>query len=141
MSSSFAFILFYHNTVYKFNLLKLKCFFAVFFKLFGSHSTGYKFQFGTIMQDFIKGFAVVKKSDAELGELLGVDRATVTRWRNKARFPKFDEVLKYEEQTKLPFECFISRKPNLDAIEDKLKEHLKNIKKLQKNEKNQNKEA
>lgn len=115
--------------------------FILFEGLFRNHSSSYKFQFGTIIQDFIKGFAVVKKSDAELGELLGVDRATVTRWRNKTRFPKFDEVLKYEEQTKLPFECFISRKPNLDAIEDKLKEHLKNIKKLQKNEKNQNKGA
>lgn len=77
----------------------------------------------------IKGFAVIGKSDAELGELLGVDRVTVTRWRNQARSPKFDEILGYEELTQLPFECFISREPDLEAIKEKLELQLKNVKK------------
>lgn len=76
-----------------------------------------------------KEYAVIHKTDAELAELLPVDRVSITRWKNQTRFPKFDEVLKYEEILGLPFECFISREPNLEAIKEKLEMQLKAVKK------------
>ncbi|MDD3323580.1 MAG: helix-turn-helix transcriptional regulator [Sulfurospirillaceae bacterium] len=72
---------------------------------------------------------MISRSDAELAEILKVDRVTVTRWKNQTRFPKFDEVLKYEEILGLPFECFISREPNLEAIKEKLEMQLRAVKK------------
>ena len=73
---------------------------------------------------------MIKKNDAELAQLFNVDRVTVTRWRNKKRYPKFDQVLQYEDKTKLPFECFLSRNPDLDAIEKKLFEQIINLQKI-----------
>ncbi|MFY9089374.1 helix-turn-helix domain-containing protein [Arcobacter aquimarinus] len=72
---------------------------------------------------------MIKKSDAEISELLGVSRVSVTRWRTGKRYPKFDEIIKYEEELKLPFECFINRNPNLDEIRNKLEMQLELIKK------------
>lgn len=81
------------------------------------------------MQNFNKGFALINKGDAELSELLGVSRVSVTRWRTGQRYPKFDKILEYEEKLGFSFECFISREPNLEAIKDKLEAHLKALKK------------
>ena len=72
---------------------------------------------------------MINKGDAELSELLGVSRVSVTRWRIGQRYPKFDEIVEYEKKLGFPFECFISREPNLEAIKDKLEEQLKAIKK------------
>jgi transcriptional regulator with XRE-family HTH domain len=72
---------------------------------------------------------LIKKSDSELSELLGVSRVSVTRWRIGQRYPKFDEIIKYEEKLGFPFECFISRKPDLIAIKEKLEAQLRAIKK------------
>ena len=80
-------------------------------------------------QNFLKGFALINKGDAELSELLGVSRVSVTRWRTGQRYPKFDEIVEYEEKLGFPFECFISREPNLEAIKDKLEAQLKAVKK------------
>lgn len=78
---------------------------------------------------YLKGFILINKSDAELGKLLGVSRVSVTRWRIQQRYPKFDEILEYEEKLGFPFECFISRKPNLVTIKNKLESQLKAVKK------------
>ena len=72
---------------------------------------------------------MIDNIDAEIAKLLEVDRSSVTKWRTGSRFPKFDEVVKYEELLGLPFECFISRDPNLEAIKDKLEAQLKAVKK------------
>lgn len=72
---------------------------------------------------------MINKGDAELSELLGVSRVSVTRWRIGQRYPKFDEILEYEKKLGFPFECFISRKPNLEVIKNKLEEQLKAVKK------------
>ncbi|MFW0742501.1 helix-turn-helix domain-containing protein [Aliarcobacter butzleri] len=72
---------------------------------------------------------MINKGDAELSELLGVSRVSVTRWRTGQRYPKFDEIVEYEERLGFPFECFISRDPNLKAIKNKLEEQLKAVKK------------
>ncbi len=72
---------------------------------------------------------MIKKGDAELAELLGVSRVSVTRWRTGQRYPKFDEILEYEKKLGFPFECFISREPDLENIKNKLEEQLKAIKK------------
>jgi len=72
---------------------------------------------------------LINKSDAELSELLGVSRVSVTRWRTGSRYPKFDEVVKYENKLGFPFECFTSREPDLDAIKDRLEIQLKAVKK------------
>ncbi|MFW3371946.1 helix-turn-helix domain-containing protein [Aliarcobacter butzleri] len=72
---------------------------------------------------------MINKGDAELSELLGVSRVSVTRWRTGQRYPKFDEIVEYEERLGFPFECFISRDPNLEAIKNKLEEQLKAVKK------------
>lgn len=80
-------------------------------------------------QNFLKGFTLINKGDAELSELLGVSRVSVTRWRTGQRYPKFDEIVEYEERLGFPFECFISRDPNLKAIKNKLEEQLKAVKK------------
>ena len=76
-----------------------------------------------------KGIVVIDNIDAEIAKLLEVDRSSVTKWRTGSRFPKFDEVVKYEELLGLPFECYISRDPNLEAIKDKLEAQLKAVKK------------
>ena len=81
--------------------------------------------------------AVIEKGDAELATLLGVDRVTVTRWRNKTRFPKFDEVLKYEDITGIPFICLTDRRPDLESIKERLENQLKAIKKLIKEQEKQ----
>lgn len=60
--------------------------------------------------------------------MLGVDRVTVTRWINQKRSPSFNEVLRYEESTQLPFECFITRNPDLKMIREKLELQLEKIK-------------
>jgi transcriptional regulator with XRE-family HTH domain len=78
---------------------------------------------------------LVKKGDAELSELLGVSRVSVTRWRTGQRYPKFDEIIEYEEKLGFPFECFISRNPNLEAIKDKLEAQVKAVKKAIKDNK------
>ena len=77
----------------------------------------------------MKGFVLINKSDAELCKLLGVSRVSVTRWRIGQRYPKFDEILEYEEKLIFPFECFISRKPNLITIKNKLEAKLRAVKK------------
>lgn len=89
----------------------------------------FKYLFGTIRAKFFKGFTLIYKGDAKLSELLGVSRVSVTRWRTGQRYPKFDEIIEYEKKLGLPFECFISRKPNLEEIKDKLEAQLKAIKK------------
>ena len=76
-----------------------------------------------------KGIVVIDNIDAEIAKLLEVDRSSVTKWRTGSRFPKFDDVVEYEEKLGLPFECFISRDPNLEAIKDKLEAQLKAVKK------------
>ncbi len=80
-------------------------------------------------QNFLKGFALINKSDAELSELLGVSRVSITRWRTGSRYPKFDEVVEYENKLGFPFECFVSREPDLESIKDKLELQLKAVKK------------
>ncbi len=82
-----------------------------------------------------KGSVLIEKKDEEIAAILNVVQSTVTRWRTKKRFPKFDEVLSYEEKLGLPFECFISREPDLLSIKDKLEQQLKAINKLIKNKK------
>ena len=82
-----------------------------------------------LKQNFYKGFALINKSDAELSELLGVSRVSVTRWRTGTRYPKFDEVVEYEKKLGFPFECFINREPNLETIKEKLEIQLKAVKK------------
>lgn len=77
---------------------------------------------------------MLNKIDAEIAKLLKVDRSSVTKWRNGSRYPKFDEVIKYEKILGLPFECFTNREPNLEKIKEKLELQLKAIKKI-KNEK------
>ena len=89
----------------------------------------FKYLFGTIKPKFFKGFALINKGDSKLSELLGVSRVSVTRWRTGQRYPKFDEILEYEEKLGFPFECFVSREPNLEEIKKKLEAQLKAIKK------------
>ncbi|MDX4062198.1 helix-turn-helix transcriptional regulator [Aliarcobacter skirrowii] len=72
---------------------------------------------------------MINKCDAELSELLGVSRVSVTRWRIGQRYPKFDEVVDYEDKLGFPFECFTSREPDLEAIKTKLELQLKAVKK------------
>lgn len=78
---------------------------------------------------------MIKKSDTELSKLLNVSRVSVTRWRLGQRYPKFDEIINYEKKLGFPFECFISRNPNLDEIRKKLEVQLKVVKKAIKDEK------
>ena len=52
-----------------------------------------------------------------------------TAMRTGQRYPKFDEIIEYEEKLGFPFECFISREPNLEEIKDKLEAQLRAIKK------------
>lgn len=78
---------------------------------------------------------MIKKSDTELSKLLDVSRVSVTRWRLGQRYPKFDEIINYEKKLGFPFECFISRNPNLDEIRKKLEVQLKVVKKAIKDEK------
>ncbi|WP_419673055.1 helix-turn-helix domain-containing protein [Aliarcobacter butzleri] len=78
---------------------------------------------------------MIKKSDIVLSKLLGVSRVSVTRWRTGQRYPKFDEIVEYEEKLGFPFECFISREPNLETIKDKLEAQLKAVKKAIKDKK------
>ncbi len=80
-------------------------------------------------QNFLKGFALINKGDAELSKLLKVSRVSVTRWRTGQRYPKFDEIIEYEEKLGFPFECFISRNPDLEIIKDKIEAQLKAVKK------------
>ena len=89
-------------------------------------------------QNFYKGFALINKSDAELSELLGVSRVSVTRWRTGTRYPKFDEVVEYEKKLGMPFDCFISRTPDLEEIKDKLEMQLKAVKKTIKEREQEN---
>jgi transcriptional regulator with XRE-family HTH domain len=72
---------------------------------------------------------LIYKSDLELSKILGVSRVTITRWRNCSRYPKFNEIIKYEKTLKFPFECFLDRNPNLIEIKEKLELQLKVIKK------------
>ena len=76
-----------------------------------------------------KGIVVIDKIDAEIAKLLEVDRSSVTKWRTGTRYPKFDEVVRYEDILGLPFECFTSREPNLESIKDRLELQLKAVKK------------
>lgn len=73
---------------------------------------------------------MIDKGDEEIAKLLEVSRVSVNRWRNGKRYPKFDEVLKYEEKLGLPFECFSTKEPDLKAIRDKLKQQLEAIEDL-----------
>ena len=71
---------------------------------------------------------MISKTDMELATLLNLDRGTITSWRINRRNPHFAEVLKYEEILVLPFECFITREPNLEEIllhVEKITAHLK----------------
>jgi transcriptional regulator with XRE-family HTH domain len=72
----------------------------------------------------------IKATDRELAELIGESRQQFTRWRTQQRSPSFDKAMIIEDKLKLPFECFTSREPNLEAIKDKLKVQLKNIETL-----------
>ena len=89
-------------------------------------------------QNFYKGFALINKSDAELSALLGVSRVSVTRWRTGTRYPKFDEVVEYEKKLGMPFDCFISRTPDLTLVKDKLENQLKAVKKAIKEREQEN---
>lgn len=66
----------------------------------------------------------INATDKELGELCGESRQQFTRWRTGQRSPSFEKVLIVEDKTGFPFECFISREPNLDAIKEKLEIQL-----------------
>ena len=74
----------------------------------------------------------VQATDKTLAELCGESRQQFTRWRTSQRSPSFEKVLKIEAILNLPFECFISRDPDLEAIANKLKQQLANIEELQK---------
>lgn len=73
---------------------------------------------------------MIDKIDAEIAKLLEVDRSSVTKWRTGSRYPKFDEIIRYENILGLPFECFVTREPNLEKIKEKLEWQLKAIKKV-----------
>lgn len=58
-------------------------------------------------------------------------RETITRWRNRTRNPNQDTKGKFEIAQKLPIDV-IYRGVNLFELEERLKEQLKGVKKLQK---------
>lgn len=81
-------------------------------------------------QQKFKGFVVIDKKDAEIAELLNLERSSITKWRTQTRFPNFDSVLEYEAKLKLPLECFTDREPNLEAILLKLENQLNALKSI-----------
>jgi hypothetical protein len=55
---------------------------------------------------------------------------TVSRWKQGLRSPRFDFVMEFEKKLEIPFELFMSSKPDIEAIENKLKGQIKTLKKV-----------
>jgi hypothetical protein len=56
-------------------------------------------------------------------------RVAITRWRNKARHPKYEERIEIEDKLGMPFEVF-HKDIDFDILIDKLERQLKAVKKL-----------
>ena len=77
------------------------------------------------------------KKDEEITELINRSskkqrsRVTITRWRNKSRYPNYEEVREIEKNLGIPFDV-LYRDVNLDELMEELQRQLKEVKRIKK---------
>ncbi|SFV56207.1 hypothetical protein MNB_SV-14-1808 [hydrothermal vent metagenome] len=75
------------------------------------------------------------KKDEEITELINNNstkqrsRVTITRWRNKSRYPNYEEVREIEKNLGVPFDV-LYRDVNFDELIEELQKQLKEVKKM-----------
>jgi len=75
------------------------------------------------------------KKDEEITELINRSskkqrsRVTITRWRNKSRYPNYEEVREIEKNLGIPFDV-LYRDVNLDELMEELQRQLKEVKRI-----------
>ncbi len=75
------------------------------------------------------------KRDEELTELINSfstkqrSRVTITRWRNKSRYPNYEEVKEIEKNLGIPFDA-LYRDVDFDELIKELEKQLKEVKKM-----------
>ena len=75
------------------------------------------------------------KKDEELTELINGfstkqrSRVTITRWRNKSRYPNYEEVREIEKNLGIPFDV-LYRDVDFDELIEELQKQLKEVKKM-----------
>ena len=75
------------------------------------------------------------KKDEEMTKLINENsikqrsRVTITRWRNKSRYPNYEEVREIEKNLGIPFDV-LYRDVNFDELIEELQKQIKEVKKM-----------
>jgi transcriptional regulator with XRE-family HTH domain len=75
------------------------------------------------------------KKDEEITKLINDNstkqrsRVTITRWRNKSRYPNYEEVREIEKNLGIPFDV-LYRDVDFDELIEELQKQIKEVKKM-----------
>ncbi len=75
------------------------------------------------------------KKDEEMTKLINENsikqrsRVTITRWRNKSRYPNYEEVREIEKNLGIPFDV-LYRDVDFDELIEELQKQIKEVKKM-----------
>ena len=78
---------------------------------------------------------MIWKKDEEMTELINSSsqkkrsRVTITRWRNKSRYPNYEEVREIEKNLGIPFDT-LYRDVDFDELIKELEGQIKEVKKM-----------